>query len=258
MDTLLPGMPPSLTRVVERALRERGVGVRLSSKALGLDGDDLVVEGPAGEERLPADVVIVAVGRRPNTDGLGLEQAGVRLDGDGLVVVDPARKAARNVYAIGDVTAGPALAHKATAEAEVAAVGATGQPAVFDPATVPAVVFSDPELATVGLTAEQASAAGAEATSFTFPLAASGRALTLGRRDGHVELAADGDGTVLGVHMVGPGVAELAFGAALAVEMAATVEDVAATIAPHPTLSEALAEAAKAAAGHPLHIRRPT
>jgi dihydrolipoamide dehydrogenase len=196
------------------------------------------------------------VGRRPNTEGLGLEQAGIHLDPGGLVPVDPARRAAKGIYAIGDVTAGHALAHKATAEAEVAALSAAGRPAAFHPATVPAVVFSDPEVATVGITAEQAKEAGADAITFRFPLGASGRAVTLSRTAGHVEMVADrADGTVLGVHMAGPDVAELAFGAALAVEMGATVEDLALTIAPHPTISEAIAEAAKGAAGRPLHAR---
>jgi dihydrolipoamide dehydrogenase len=255
-DRILPGMPGGLARVVEKALQARGLDLRLGTKALGLDGDDLVVEGPRGEHRIPADAVVVAVGRRPNTEALGLDQAGIRLDAGGLVPVDPARKAAKGIYAIGDITAGPALAHKATAEAEVAALSAAGRPAAFDPATVPAIVFSDPEVATVGLTAEQAEAAGAETTMFSFPLAASGRAVSLGATAGHVEVVADqADGTVLGVHMAGPGVAELAFGAALAVEMGATVEDLALTIAPHPTISEAIAEAAKGAAGRPLHTR---
>ncbi len=256
-DRILPGMPAGLAKVVERALRARGVDLHLGTKALGLDGDDLVVVGPEGEHRIRADAVVVAVGRRPNTDALGLEQAGVHLDAGGLVAVDPARRAAKGIYAIGDVTPGPALAHKATAEAEVAALSAAGRPAAFDPATVPAVVFSDPEVATVGLTAEQAGEAGADVSTFSFPLAASGRAVSLGATAGHVEVVSDrGDGTVLGVHMVGSGVAELAFGAALAVEMGATVEDLALTIAPHPTISEAIAEAAKGAAGRPLHTGR--
>ena len=132
---------------------------------------------------------------------------------------------------------------------EVAAAAAAGRPAAFDPATIPAVVFSDPEVATVGATREEAAAAGADVAAFRFRLAASGRALTLGRPEGYVEVVADrSGGTVLGVHMVGPGVSELAAGAALAVEMAATVEDLALTIAPHPTLSEAVAEAATGAA----------
>lgn len=253
---LLPEMPAPLGQVVERSLPRQGVDVLLETTPLGVDGDDLVVEGPTGKRSLPVDAVIVAGGRAPNTDGLGLEQAGVRLGEDGLVVVEPSRRAARDVYAIGDVTPGPALAHKATAEARVAAESAAGRPAAFDPAVIPAVVYCDPQVATVGATAEQATAAGADATTFRFPLAASGRALTLGRSEGHVEVVADrADGTVLGVHMVGPGVAELAAGAALAVEMGATVEDLALTIAPHPSVSEAIAEAAMAAAGRPLHVR---
>jgi dihydrolipoamide dehydrogenase len=261
-DQLLPGMPPGLARVLERALRARGVTIRLGTKVLGLEGNDLVVEGPSGEARLPIDtpaggVVVVAVGRRPNTDALGLAAAGVPVDADGRIVVGPDRRAAKDVYAIGDIAPGPALAHKATAEAEVAVTAAGGRRAAFDPATIPAVVFSDPQVATVGLTAEQASDEGADATSFRFPLSASGRAVALARPEGYVELVAErGGGTVLGVHMVGAGVAELAAEAALAVELAATVEDVALTIAPHPTLSEALAEAAKGALGRPLHVRR--
>ena len=262
-DQLLPGMPLGLARTLERALRARGVTIHLGSKVLERDGDQLVVEGPSGEARLPigADgVVVVAVGRRPNTDSLGLAGAGVRLDADGRIMVAPDRRAAADVYAIGDITPGPALAHKATAEAEVAVTAAGGRRAAFDPATIPAVVFSDPQVATVGLTVEQAGEAGAETTSFRFPLSASGRALALGRPDGYVEIVAErgrgpAGGTVLGVHMVGAGVAELAAEAALAIEMGATTEDLALTIAPHPTLSEALAEAAMGALGRPLHVR---
>jgi dihydrolipoamide dehydrogenase len=249
------------------------------------EGNDLVVEGPSGEARLPigaaaserrpapaADgdsgpdgVVIVAVGRRPNTDSLGLSQAGIKLDTDGRIVVAADRRAAPDVYAIGDITPGPALAHKATAEAEVAVTAAGGRRAAFDPATIPAVVFSDPQVATVGLTAEQAGqlhlAAPDQISTFRFPLSASGRALALARPEGYVEVVAERGGgptggTVLGVHMVGAGVAELAAEAALAIEMGATAEDLALTIAPHPTLSEALAEAAMGALGRPLHVRR--
>jgi dihydrolipoyl dehydrogenase len=271
-DQLLPGMPLGLARTLERAFRARGVTIRLGTKVLDIDGDDLVVEGPSGDARLPigacdgdrGGVVVVAVGRRPNTDSLGLTQAGVSLHADGRIVVAPDRRAAKDVYAIGDITPGPALAHKATAEAEVAVTAAGGRRAAFDPATIPAVVFSDPQVATVGLTAEQARRsylAPDEITSFRFPLSASGRALALARPEGYVEVVAErgggpAGGTVLGVHMVGAGVAELAAEAALAVEMGATTEDLALTIAPHPTLSEALAEAAMGALGRPLHVRR--
>ena len=277
-DQLLPGMPVGLARTLERALRARGITIRLGTKVLDRDGDDLVIEGPSGEARLPiggtnplasasdggegvGGVVVVAVGRRPNTDALGLTQAGIRLDSDGRIMVEADRRAAKDVYAIGDITPGPALAHKATAEADVAVTAAGGRRAAFDPATIPAVVFSDPQIATVGLTSEQAAEEGAEATTFRFPLSASGRALALARPEGYVEVVAErgggsAGGAVLGVHMVGAGVAELAAEAALAIEMGATAEDLALTIAPHPTLSEALAEAAMGALGRPLHVRK--
>lgn len=266
-DQLLPGMPLGLARTLERALRARGITIRLGTKVLEREGDDLVIEGPSGVARLAIGgdagddgVVVVAIGRRPNTDSLGLNQAGVRLDGDGRIDVAADRRAAKDIYAIGDITPGPALAHKATAEADVAVTAAGGRRAAFDPAAIPAVVFSDPQIATVGLTAEQAAEEGADATSFRFPLSASGRALAIGRPEGYVEVVAErggtGGGAVLGVHMVGAGVAELAAEAALAIEMGATAEDLALTIAPHPTLSEALAEAAMGALGRPLHVRR--
>jgi dihydrolipoamide dehydrogenase len=263
-DQLLPGMPLGLARTLERALRSRGVTIRLGTKVLERDADELIIEGPSGEARHPIGtegLVTVAVGRRPNTDSLGLSQAGVRTDSDGRIIVAADRRAAKDVYATGDITPGPALAHKATAEAEVAVTAAGGGRAAFDPAAIPAVVFSDPQVATVGLTAEQAAEQGAEASTFRFPLSASGRALALGRPEGYVEIVAErgggpAGGTVLGVHMVGAGVAELAAEAALAIEMGATAEDLALTIAPHPTLSEALAEAAMGVLGRPLHIRR--
>ena len=239
-DQLLPGMPAGLARVLELSLRARDVDVHLGATVQALDGTDLVVDGDPG--RIPAPLVVVAVGRRPNTSGIGLEAVGVRLDPAGLVVVDPSRRAARNVYAIGDITPGPALAHKATAEAEVAAMAAAGRPAAFDPTVIPAVVFSDPEIATVGLTREQA---GGGATVLRLPLTASGRALIHGATDGYVEIVADAEGTLVGAHMAGPTVSELAFAAALAIEIGATVEDLALTIAPHPTISEALADAAR-------------
>jgi dihydrolipoamide dehydrogenase len=252
---LLPGLPEDLVGVVERGLRRRGVGIRTRTRAHGFDGDALVVAGPEGEARLPADVAIVAVGRRPNTDGLGLELAGVHPGPDGLIHVAPDRRAGRGVYAIGDVTPGLPLAHKATAEAEVAGAAVAGRPGRFEPMAVPAVVFSDPEVVSVGMTVEQATEAGADVDSFRFPLAASGRALTLGRPEGHAQVVADRqDGVVLGVHLVGAGVSELAAGAALAVEMQAQAEDLALTIAPHPTVSEAIAEAAKGLTGQPLHV----
>ena len=159
------------------------------------------------------------------------------------------------MLAIGDITPGPALAHKAMAEAEVAARTVAGQRAAFDPAAIPEVVFSDPEIASVGLTYEQAEEQELSPSRSRFPLSASGRAQTLANAEGEVELVADGEGTVIGVHMAGPGVSELAGEAALAIEMAASLQDVALTIHPHPTLSESFAESAWAGLGLGLHVR---
>jgi dihydrolipoamide dehydrogenase len=261
-DRVLPGLDASLGRVVARRLGELGVDVRLGVAAEGLDDTHLLVAGG----RIEAEVVVVAVGRVPSSDDLGLQHAGVEIGRGGLVTVDGARRTTRrHVYAIGDLTAGPALAHKAMAEAEVVGRVLGGDAtATFDPAAIPQVVFSDPEVVTVGLTFEEATAqsldqAGEPAEGaprrFRFPFTASARARTLGAPAGYTELVADATGTVLGVHLVGAHVSELAGEAALAVELAATVEDVAATIHPHPTMSEALAEAALGVLGHPLHVR---
>jgi len=160
------------------------------------------------------------------------------------------------VFAIGDLTEGPALAHKATAEAEVAADVACGRPAAFDPTCVPMVVFSDPQVMVVGMDRDEATEAGLRPAAFRFPLAASGRAWTLGGAEGTVTVVADAEGTVVGVQAVGPHVAELAGEAALAVETAATVEDLAGTIHAHPTLGESLMEAALGLAGRPVHTGR--
>ncbi|MEM9565471.1 MAG: FAD-dependent oxidoreductase, partial [Actinomycetota bacterium] len=262
--SILPGLDARLGRVAARSLVRLGVEVRTGHLAAGWEPGprgacSLTLERAdgTGSETVTADAVVVAVGRRPNTDELGLDVVGVEVDDRGLIPVDGQRRASRNVLAIGDVTDGPALAHKATAEAEVAARTVAGRPASFDPAAIPAVVFADPELATVGLTRAKAEADGVEVTSFVFPISASSRARTLGADGGHIELVADRAGTVLGAHLAGPAVSELVGEAALAIEMAATVEEVAATIHPHPTMSEGLLEAAHGALGLPLHVAGP-
>ena len=251
--SILPGFDDRITRTVTRGLRSLGVGICCDTTAVDIEDAGLVVSGPDGSAVLPADRVAVVVGRRPNSDMVGLVEAGANVDEGGLVVVDPARRATEMVFAIGDLTPGPALAHKATAEAEVAADVACGRANAFDPTCIPLIVFSDPQVVVVGMTKADASSAGIAATSSRFPLAASGRARTLGTGDGFVTVVADGDGTVIGVQAVGAHVAELAGEAALAVETAATVKDMAGTIHAHPTLGEALAEAAMGLAGRPLH-----
>ena len=253
-DGILPQMDPRLVRVVSRRLGQLGVTVLTGARAIGLDGDGLRVATGDDEMTVAAEKVLVAVGRVPNTDDLGLEVAGIELSPAGHVVVGPDRRAAPDILAIGDVTAGPALAHKATAEAEVAARVVSGMVAEFDPAAIPLVVFSDPEIASVGATFDRARSEDPGATEYRFPQTAGSRSHTMGRTEGFVQIVADSAGTVVGVHMVGAGVSELAGEATLAVEMGATLEDVAATIHPHPTMSEGLVEAARAASGLPLHV----
>lgn len=256
-DHVLPSLDPALGRQVARSLERRGVEILVGTQSLRMDDADVVVSGPGGERALHADCVLVAVGRRPNSDDMGLAAAGAKLTSTGHVVVDASLRATPNIAAIGDLVAGPALAHKATAEAEVAAEVLCGKPARFDPAAVPAVVFTDPEIATVGLTVAQCREAGMEITVSKFPMSASGRAATLNATDGFVQLVVDTEtNAVVGVHMAGPHVSELAGEAALAIEMAASPEDLAATIHPHPTISEAIREAAAIATGQPLHVSR--
>ena len=258
---LLPELrPPWLGEVCTAAFERRGIALHLDSTVTGADEGTVRVTAPNGPVQVPADVVLVAVGRVPATAGLGLDRAGIVTSPDGRIPVGADRRAGPRVWAVGDLTDGPALAHKATAEAAVAARSMCGHPARFDPAAIPQVVFADPEVVSVGLTADDLAAAGIGPVTGRFPLTASARARTLGAPPtpgAAVEVVADAAGTVRGVHLAGPHVAELAGEAALAVELAATLEDLATTIHPHPTLSEALAEAAMVALGRPLHARPP-
>lgn len=254
--SVLPELDSRLSRVVARRLTTLGVTVMTGALAEAMTDDGLQISTANGPKVVPADRTVVCIGRTPNTEDLGLDIVGVSTGDDGLIPVDASRRAAKRVLAIGDVTAGPALAHKATAEAEVAAKTACGIPATFDVAAIPAVVFSDPEVATVGMTKDSAAAAGITATSFVFPLGASARAKTLGQDTGHMELLTDEVGTVIGANLAGPNVSELIGEVTLAIEMAATADELAATVHPHPTMSEGLLEAAHGVLGLPLHIAR--
>ncbi|MGH8884964.1 MAG: dihydrolipoyl dehydrogenase [Egibacteraceae bacterium] len=248
LDRLLPALDAAVAPPVQRRLAALGVDVLVSAQARDFDGRRLKVETTGGSVLVEADALVVAVGRRPNSDGLGLERLGVRPRPDGLLEVGPDRLAGPHIAAIGDLTPGPALAHKATAEAEVAAEALCGRPAAFDPAAVPAVVFSDPEVAVAGLSVAHARAAGMTTRVATVPLAASARAVTLGldKAEGFVRLVIDADAdAVVGAQIVGPHACELIAEAVLAIEMAASPTDLAGTIHPHPTLSELLAQAAR-------------
>jgi len=261
MDQLLPGTDPDVVKVVHRGLKKRKVAVHLESTALGMErggaGIAVQVEGKGGAHTIECDRLLVSVGRRPNTEDLGLEAAGVEVDERGLVPTDErCRTSVEGIYAIGDICHGLPLAHKASKEGEVAAEAIAGrQGAAMDVRAVPAVVFTEPEIATVGLSEAEAREAGHEVRVGSFPFAASGRAMTTQETDGLVKVVADADtDEVLGVQMVGPQVSDLIAEAALAVEMGATARDIALTIHAHPTLAETLMEAAKAVHGEAIHV----
>ena len=255
---LLPAMDKRLGSEVRRRLKTLGVDVRTGRLVTGVTDHGVVLDD---DTIIETDKILVAVGRTPNSDGLGLEQAGVTPTATGHLDVGPDRRVrvdhgSGRIYAIGDLTTGPALAHKATAEAEVVAEIIAGRPAAFDPAAIPEVVFSDPEIASVGLDPAAADAAGIDHRVFRFPYAAGSRSRTVDDAAGFVQLVADADDTIIGAQLAGHGVTELIAECALAIEMAATVTDLAATIHPHPTMAEAIGEAALGLAGHPLHVRR--
>jgi len=260
LDQLLPGTDPEIVRIVARNLRALGVAVHTQSQAREwseADGRLLVlVETPQGPERIAADAILVAVGRRPNTDGLDPDKAGVNLDPKGHVLVDKRMRTSNpNIYATGDVVGPPYLAHKATKEGLIAAEAACGRPVAADYRAMPAAIFTDPEIATVGMTESEAAARGHELIVGRVPFAAIGRALTTGEYDGFVKLIAEkGSKLLLGAQIVGPDASDQISELALAVEMGATVEDIALTVHPHPTLPEGIMESAEAALGRAIHI----
>lgn len=242
LDRILPSVDVALTKPVARKLERLGVELRLGARVVGVDGADLVLDAGDGQEtRVEAERIVVAVGRRPNTDSLGLERAGVATDEAGSIPVDRSMLASARVAAIGDVTAGPALAHKASAQAIVAAEALSGRPAAFDVLGIPMVVFSDPEVAYVGMTAGEARAAGLDVAVLQSPARANARAAILGAPDGMTRVVVDREGDrVIGVQIVGAHASELIAEAGLAIEMVAGPADLLGTIHPHPTLSEGL------------------
>jgi dihydrolipoamide dehydrogenase len=241
LDRVLPSVDVTLTKPVIRRLGELGIELLLGSRVERLHDDGLVVEGSDGERTLAPERVIVAVGRAPNTQELGLEAADLRVDDQGLIAVDNRRLAAPHIAAIGDLTAGPALAHKASAEAKVAAEALCGRPAAFDPMAVPVMAFTDPEIASAGLTEAQAREAGLDVAVGSSSFTSNGRAATLGEPAGFIRTVVDRSADrIVGVHAVGPHASELIAEATLAIEMVASPEDVLGTIHAHPTLSEGL------------------
>jgi dihydrolipoamide dehydrogenase len=259
MDQLLPGTDPDVVRVVHRKLEGRGAKVYVKSKVLRVtkNGSEakVEIETPDGNLTLEVDKILVSVGRKPRTERMNLEKIGVRTDPKGYVITDNKMQTnVPGVYAIGDVRGPPLLAHKASKEGVVAAECISGMPSAADWKVVPDTVFCDPEVASAGLTEAKAVEAGFKVKRSRFQFAALGRALTTGEPEGFVKIISnEEDGLVLGVQIVGPEASNLISEAALAIEMGATVEDIALTIHPHPTLPEAIMEAAELAAGRPIH-----
>jgi dihydrolipoamide dehydrogenase len=262
LDRILPLYDEQLTDPVRKWLDRNGVTVRLGAKATGLYGEanrkNLQVELKDGQRLdIPADKVLVTVGRRPKTKGWGLEKMAVDMKGPFVKVDDQCKTSVRNVWAIGDLVGEPMLAHKASAQAEMVAEIIAGKPRRFKPATIPAVCFTEPEIVTAGLLPAEAKAAGIDAITGLFPLSANGRALSMegGGEGGFIRIVARRDNhRVLGVQAVGSHVSELSGEFVHAIEMGAVLEDIAGTIHVHPTLTEAFHESALRALGHAIHI----
>ncbi len=260
LEQLLPGMDPEVVRVVERHLRRLGVEYHTKSqgKAWREEGGEAVIdaETPDGPLTVRADAILVTVGRHPNTDGLNADKAGVKMNPKGYVLVDSQlRTSNRHVFAVGDVVGQPFLAHKATMEGLTAAEVIGGEPVEVDYRAMPSAIFTEPEIATVGLLEPQAAAQGQAVKVAKVPFGAIGRALTQGESDGFVKLLSDPESKVLlGAAIVGPEASNLISELALAIEMGATVEDIALTVHPHPTLPEGIMETAEAALGQAIHV----
>lgn len=258
-DSILPGFEKEMSRFVARNLKKLGVKVYTEAMAQSSEQSDseitVTFTAKGEEQKVSADYVLVTVGRRPNTDELGLEAIKMAMTERGLIKVDHQCKTnVPNVFAIGDIVEGLALAHKASYEGKVAAEVIAGLPSIIDYKAIPAVVFSDPEVASVGLNETEAKEQGYEVLVGKFPYAANGRALSMNAGDGFVKLIGDKETRlVLGAQIVGPEASNLIAEVGLAIEMGTTLEDISLTIHAHPTLGEIVMEAAEGALGHAIH-----
>ncbi|MCL4134029.1 UNVERIFIED_CONTAM: hypothetical protein GTU68_061962 [Idotea baltica] len=255
---ILPQYDKELTKPVADRLEALGVTVMLNAKAEGLNAnkDGLKVTLDGGESvELPFDKVLVAVGRKPCTQDVGLEELSLRMNGAFIQIDDRCQTSMRDVYAIGDVTGEPMLAHRAIAQGEMTAEIVAGGPQAWDKQCIPAVCFTDPEIVTAGLSPEEAGELALETVVGKFPFTANGRAMTMENEAGFIRVVARADNhVILGIQATGAGISELAAVFALAIEMGARLEDIAGTIHAHPTQSEGLQEAALKALGHAIHI----
>ncbi len=257
LDRILPQYDAELTRPVAKRLGELGVEVLTGARAKGLAGKAgaLLVEIAGKERKIAADRVLVTVGRRPLTEGWGMDELVLDREGRAIRIDDQCRTSMRGIFAIGDVTGEPMLAHRAMAQGEMVAEIVAGHKRSFDKRAIPAICFTDPEVVSVGLSPDQAAAGGREVKVGSFPFRANGRAMTLLGEEGFVRVVARADNhLVLGIQAVGEGVSELAAAFSLAIEMGARLEDIAGTVHAHPTLGEAFPEAAMKAFGQAIHI----
>jgi len=261
LPSLMAGADPDLVKPLLTRLQEQFASIMLETRVESIDATDASVtvkmqdkNGKSFSETY--DRVLISVGRKPNTSDLGLENTRVRIDQQGFVETNGQRQTDEpSIFAIGDIAGQPMLAHKATYEGKIAVEAISGRRSVYDPAAIPAVVFTDPEIAWTGLTETEARQAGQAVQVSKFPWAASGRSTTLGRSDGLTKLLADPEtGRVLGVGITGPGAGEMIAEGTLAIEMGAVAEDLAQTIHAHPTLSETVMEAAEGIMGHATHF----
>jgi dihydrolipoamide dehydrogenase len=262
-DGLLPGADRDLVKPLQQRLEKLFEKIHLRTKVVKLEDTGVAVrvhfEGPEGATAREFSRVLVAVGRRPNSDGIGLENTGVKVDAKGFVEVDGRQRTADpRILAIGDVCGEPMLAHRASHQGKVAVESLHGEPALFAPRAIPAVVFTDPEIAWAGLTEQEATAAGRAVEISRYPWAASGRAQALGRTDGLTKILVDPEtDTVLGVGIVGAGAGELVAEGVLAIEMGCSARDLMESIHPHPTLGETVAFSAENYFGLATEIYRP-
>jgi dihydrolipoamide dehydrogenase len=260
-DEILAGFEKQMSALVKRNLKKKG-NVEIYTKAFAKgveereDGVTVTFEVKGETKTVDADYVLVTVGRRPNTDELGLEQVGIEMTEKGLIKIDKqCRTNVPSIYAIGDIVEGPPLAHKASYEGKIAAEAISGHPSEIDYYAIPAVVFSEPELATVGYTEAQAKEEGIEIVAAKFPFAANGRALSLNETDGFLKIITrKEDGLVIGAQIAGANASDMIAELGLAIEAGLTAEDIALTIHAHPTLGEIAMEAAEVALGTPIHI----
>ncbi|TSB45304.1 dihydrolipoyl dehydrogenase [Alkalicoccobacillus porphyridii] len=260
LKQILPGFEKQMAKLVEKRLKKNNVTIHTGAKALGVeesaDGVKVKAEIDGEEQTIDADYLLVTVGRKANTEELGLEGIGIEMTDRGLIKIDKqTRTSVKNIFAIGDIVEGPALAHKASYEGKVAAEVIAGEKAEIDYLGIPAVCFSDPELATVGYTEAEAKEAGYDVKASKFPYAANGRALSLNDTEGFMKLITrKEDGLLIGAQVAGVNASDVIAELGLAIETGMTAEDIALTIHAHPTLGEITMEAAEVALGSPIHI----